>query len=1126
MCYCSTVWLLCLLCALLGLGLSAAFAAPPENINVPHVIPEAIVPFLSTPPHLDGTIRPEEWPTLHVSRFVSQQGDLLQPRQGEFWVGCDGKRLYIAVRSAVHPSAGILAAQHPRGNANNNDVIYDDAIELWIDNSPGTASGQYYQILVNSQGAIYQASFEHKDMIAQTFWRTQLEQAHSVHDGLWDAEFAIELAALHIADPEQPLAMRVCRDYKYPWDQSRWAPLVTAFDSPDTMPKIRFSRQAPLVSELGFQNDQGIAIGVEVSNPTPAPLPLHVKIGGNAQDQPRYYREWDVTLAPGERRQLAYQTPFFTVGNYPALGEVLITGAAGQVYYHRDAKWQTAPAKIWDVLASANVEEAVQFHIAFLPTTRTLRWQAGFAGWKEKATIKRLRVVVQQQDGKQLALDTVEVSKDWRAGGTLILDKLPAGKYLACAYFDAQTPAAAPLKTATFLYETDFPWLHNTIGISEAVIPPFTPLKVSGHTVEAILRRHQMNDVGLWSQVQSLDESLLSAPMSFSVRQGGKTQAVHGSLAFPEKRPNRVTAVAHWRAGSLAGITTSEWDIDGCMKVTLELSQRDRTPVDSLELTIPLCTEQVSLMHACGEGLRSNFGGALPAGDGVVWESKYASRDKLLGTFLPYLYVGGPERGLVWFASNDRDWVVDPKDAVSALSLERRGETVFLHVRLIQTPTTLKRTHRIVFGLQATPVKPMPADPDWRGWGVNTPAKFNILLLGMCMYWGGHMYAATPVGRDYRVVQKIAQARKEGNRDDAFFSAYARAHPEVKNEVAWSAAPGKVDALIPYTNLRGDNMEEPEWQVYQDEWQRFDMSPRSEGVKDAPIDFVVTPVRSRQDYLLYAYREFLRNGFDGIYWDNICLYDNENPATGNGYLRDDGQFQPDTDIWELRELTRRTAVLCYQMGKRNLTMPHMTNAYLIPVFSWSTINFDWEWRYGGTDFQDRFNRDYIRAASLGRQGGNVPVVLAGIRDVTDPQKQAWVERTRAGVCLTHELSIHEADPLYIRIRQYLFSQGYGTPACRVFNYWDEHPVLTVAGLDAAWIAIQGKDNVILILTDYGNGGNAILRLDTTALGLPTNFTAVNWEHPEQQYTAQDGALLVPAVAKHDFRILTIQRKPQ
>ena len=1109
-------------CGLWGM-VSPVSAVPAVNTNVPQVIPQAIVPFLATPPHINGTIDPKEWPTLHVSHFVSQQGDLLQAKPGEFWIGCDGKRLYIAVRSAVHPQAGILAVNHPHGDADIGEVVYDDSIELWIDNNPGGNTGQYYQIMVNSNGAIYDASFERKDKIAQKFWRVKMEQAHIVKDGIWNAEFAIDLSSLNITNPEQQLAMRVCRNFKYPWDQSRWAPLVRAFDTPDTMPKIRFSRQAPVVTELGFQNTQGIDIGVEISNPTPAPFPLHVKIGGNAQDQPRYFHDWDITLATGERRSVAYQTPFFTAGNYPALGEILITGTAGQEYYHRDVKWQTSPTKVWDVVASANVDEAVQFNIAFLPTSRTLRWQAAFAGWKEKTAMQRVRVEVQQEDGKQIAVDNQEVSKEWTAAGTLAMANLTPGKYHVRAFFDGPIPAAAPLKTTTFQYATDFPWLHNTLGISDEVIPPFTPLKVTGHAVDAVLRRHQLDATGLWSQVQSLGEPLLSAPMSFIVRQGGKTQPVHGKLTFTEKRPNRVTAESHWRAGSVEGHTTSEMDMDGCMKVTLELSQHDRTPVDALELAIPLRADQVSLMHVCGEGLRSNYGGAVPAGTGVVWESKYASRDKLLGTFIPYLFVGGPERGLVWFASNDRDWVLDPADAVSALALERRGDTVLLHVRLVQASTTFTRTHRIVFGLQATPVKPMPTDPDWRVWGVSSGGKFDALLLGMCMYWGGHLYDVAPLGRDYTIVQKIAQAKKEGKRDDAFFTAYMLAHPEIKNEINWSAAPAKVAAVIPYTNVRGENMAVPEWPVYQDEWRRHDFTWRVEAAKDQPLDFDITLPRSRQDYLLYAYREFLRNGFDGIYWDNICLYDNENPATGNGYRRADGQFQPDTDIWELRELTRRTAMLFHQLGKRNLTMPHMTNAYLIPVFSWTTINFDWEWKYGGSDFQDRFTRDYIRAASLGRQGGNVPVVLSGITEVSDPVQRAWVERTRAGVCLTHELAVYQADPFYTRIRQHLFVHGYGTEACRVYHYWDAQPVVTVDGLDATWIACRRKDTVTLILTDYGNGGNATVRLDTRMLGLPTDFAVVNWETPAITYSAHAGVFTCPGIAKHDLRVFTITR---
>ncbi len=212
------------------------------------------------------------------------------------------------------------------------------------------------------------------------------------------------------------------------------------------------------------------------------------------------------------------------------------------------------------------------------------------------------------------------------------------------------------------------------------------------------------------------------------------------------------------------------------------------------------------------------------------------------------------------------------------------------------------------------------------------------------------------------------------------------------------------------------------------------------------------------------------------------------------------------------------------MGRRNLTLPHMTNAYLIPVFSWTTMDLDWEMHYGGSDFQDRFSRDYIRAASLGRQGGNMPIILPGITEVTDPAKQAWVERTRLGVCLPHEISIYQADPLYIKIKSYLYSLGYGTAACRTFHYWDKIPILSVSGLDAAWIAFENADSVILLVTDYNNGGAAKLTLDTKRLSLPKNFEATNWENPAEKWTASSGTLSLPNIPKHDFRLLVIAKR--
>ena len=383
-------WLLAVFFILIMFGTNGqSFSA--ENTNIPTVTPTVVIPFFATPPPLDGTIVPSQWKTLHESRFVSQDGDLLERRPGEFWIGSDRKTLYIAVRSGVHPKLGPVEKYLPRPT--DQDVIFDDAIEIWIDNSPGSPDGQYFQIMVNPNGAVYEASFTHKEKIAQKFWRATMRQAHKVEDGLWTAEMAIDLTSLGITDPEKPMAIHVCRDYKNPWDQARWEPGVHSFDAPETMGRIRFTDIAPAVEELPVQDDQGITVGLSLTNPTRQVLPLHVRLGYNAQDQPRYYQNSDLTLAPGETQTAIYRKPFFTPDNYPALGEALVTDAAGNVLYHRDFKWQTKPSgPLWDAVATPNAKEATHFDIAFYPSYSRLRWRANIAALAGKEKIRRMRV--------------------------------------------------------------------------------------------------------------------------------------------------------------------------------------------------------------------------------------------------------------------------------------------------------------------------------------------------------------------------------------------------------------------------------------------------------------------------------------------------------------------------------------------------------------------------------------------------------------------------------------------------------------------------------------------------------------------------------------------------------------
>ncbi len=1099
------------------------------DINRPTIRPQAIIPFMKRPPVIDGIISEGEWETFHVCRFTSQHGDLLQRRSGEFWIGCDRQKLYVAVRSDIHPTAGaVLKHTDKVGSKDEGGVIYDDSTELWVHNAPEGGAGDYYQIMVNSAGVIFDQSFDAIEKIGRTYWRVQMDQAHKVEEGVWTAEFAIDLNSLNIAVPTKQLAMRVCRNYKLPWDQSRWAPLVREFAAPATMPLVRFTDEALVVSEVGFQDEKGVCVAVDVSNPLDHSMPVLVKLGSNPESQPRYYEETKAFIKPGEKRRFEYRKEFLVVENYPVLAEILVSGADGTVYYQRDVKWHTKPQEpAWQPMGDAPPEEAVQFGFEFHPTPRVVRWKVNFEGMKGREHVRNARLVVKAENGDKpmVELSAQPVSSFAVPPQSHTLTQLADGFYIAELYLDAGEKAEKPVKSVIFQQKTDFPWLNNTIGEDDIVIPPFTPIQAHGGTVSTILRDHELGDNGLWKQITSEGRPILAGPIRIEVVREGKVEFAEGKAKVVFSKPTLAIAHSDWKAGGVSGATDMEVEYDGCAKVTLVLRPADDRPVDSLRVVIPLVEKEARLMHVCGDGIRFNYGGKVPEGSGVVWTSHKASRSALLGTFVPYIWVGGESRGLCWFAGNDRDWILDPEEKTASIELRREAGRLDMVINLVQKPAPLGRERRIVFGLMATPARPLSESPNWRTLGVasGVPPDNDYKIMGMCTYWGANLYGVAPRDGDYEIVRQIAAASRGEKVDDAYVTAYLEKHPDIRNEVRWSLQ-GKNAGMIPYTNLRGDNTRTPEWFVFQDEWRNAEFSSRvAKPGQGGPIDFIVALTPSRADYLLYHYRELITNGMAGIYWDNIYIYSNPNPITGNAYVREIGGVQPEADIWRIREVTKRTAVLLHKLGKRNITVAHMTNGQLIPAFSWIGFNLDWEWKYGTTDFQDRFSRDYIRACSMGFQNGAVQMILPGITEVTSKEQQAWVERTRIAVCMPHEIKVWQTDPLFRKITTAMLDMGYGTANCEVYHYWDENPVARIEGMDGILFVLSAPQKVMVCVSDYGEGGDCRLTLDTKRLGLKPDFEAENWEKPEEKIVASNGTVLIPAFPKHDFRLYVISK---
>ena len=130
----------------------------------------------------------------------------------------------------------------------------------------------------------------------------------------------------------------------------------------------------------------------------------------------------------------------------------------------------------------------------------------------------------------------------------------------------------------------------------------------------------------------------------------GKEYKARGELKFTTKTPTKVAFTSDWSAGALNASAKGLYDYDGMMRYDLTLNKCP-VKVDSLKIQVPLNPAVVYLMHACPDLIRSNYGGLIPKGNGVVWKSSDAVRRQIQTSFVPYLWVGAETSGFSMLSS-------------------------------------------------------------------------------------------------------------------------------------------------------------------------------------------------------------------------------------------------------------------------------------------------------------------------------------------------------------------------------------------------------------------------------------------------------------------------------------------
>lgn len=1077
------------------------------------------VPLMAQAPTLDGRIEPGEWAgALRIDGF-GWQGHL-ERRLASGYVGADSMHLYFAVRSQL-PAEGTLLADVQRDSEN---LVFDDSLEVWIDPDVGKDKGRRFQMLANSAGHRWYKLHPFGGTPDDPAWHGDWTVQSSLHDGVWDYEVSVPLASIA---PERRAedgvwGLNLTRNWKQEW---AWSSLGGDQYAPTD--KFIFTQAASPVVQQEQRTDPlsgDVNSVLALHNPGSAPLTVRAGLTLTRDVMPELAKSEAVMLAPGETKEVALAVKDAITKKFTLSSQVTSPDGA-TTYFARKIDWAASPGP-WRWATRKKVIPPVDFQFFYSPYANTMRLLADVSNLPHDATLERLTAVVRPK-GSNKAIKTVTLGSlvNGRQEIQFTLPPLKGRYEIALKAVGKNVPDAEVVKP---FERTAFPWEHDGLGQGAKVYPPFTPIRVQGSHVATVLREHVLNGAGLWDQVTAGGAPILAAPMRWGVTIDGTQASVKaGGLKWTETAANRAVARSGWRAGALGADVLSTWDYDGTMRVDLTLRPSGGKRVDALTLDIPLKRDQATLMHAMGDGIRNTISARVPDGAGTVWTAASVQSNDLPKNFCSYLYVGTANRGLSWFAENDKNWGWDPQ--TPNVEIVRQAGQVILRVHLINAPGVIDKPRTLTFGLLAAPVKPR-LSADWR----HKWRRDNYSLLGTDINWLalGDAASVYPAGQDMSLWEMIKRGNREHLTDAEIDKVVARGTPyftpygpEVVDTFVHHARhnlTGRYGTKMVFYYNRASYQAAPEFQTFGDEWGLTDWRGFEPGNGRGELKIVPTP--SYVDHALYWYgKSFELGGNQGVYWDNWFFNGSYNTEMTGAYKRPDGTVIPSTGIWGLRELAKRTFQFMNERGMMPLTMAHMTSTSILPLLSFATVQYDWEWHYSEGDVQGRFSREYLQLASDGQLAGTWPVVLA---DQGALSGDLHTGRTFAGVAMLHELDCSYADwtktgkmqrALFAPIDSILAQSG-----VQAYRYWDDRPQpIKTDNPDLPTIVycVKGKRAVFAVVSYADSDQTAKLTLDPAALGFGSGYKVVDTE-TGQEIPVTSNTLSFP-LPKHDLRVCEV-----
>lgn len=734
----------CVAAAMLVLGLISTAHGAGEGEKFEH--PALRAPKLTAAPTIDGAMKPGEWDGAAALTGLASIGGvgpytMVAEVQQVIWhIGYDDQYLYLAMRSP-HPKGTYPVTRCKENDSVHQELLFEDHVEVQItpySRKDATLHGKgFYKIIANAFGTLTDEWHFNGTPGSERLWSMGGPLACTVTEDAWQLEMAVELSRMGIESLDgRSLVIQLVRaDASGGYYFAGWAP--ACWTEWNRFAGVDFSPDAPVLRYTRTGEVMAGELDTLVSlTGGGKPAEVRVQVAVDDAEGKRIYEETKtLALKPGETLEARFEAkglPISAVSEKsPGRNHFEIKAAMGDtVLFHNrqpfvdlNQGYKTGYLDKW--LAGRPQSGEWDARLAYLPYSG--KAQAGvnldfFGMSKEILAATSFSVAIRPARGRWRRAVAEGQAPIKSLGGGLLLDapKLEDGEYEALFQLLNAKGGAIARKSIAF-ERRHYPFEHNTLGLNEEVIPPFSRIQANDRSLSVCMgRTYTIGNGGFLDALSAgmptgqrvasgVSDRLLASPMRLELRVDGQVAGVtNGAVAFTNVAGHRVEVSGTQRLGDLRADVAAEFEYDGWYGVKLTLTPERRMVADALDLVIHLNDIPADTLYVQrgGDGLAGNRMGGIPPETGVFFESTdLPARGKQWLSFVPIAYVGSGDRGLWFFAWSKLGWEL--REDQSAMTMERlENGQVRMTVRLLAGPVELAGPRTLRFAFQAAPMKP------------------------------------------------------------------------------------------------------------------------------------------------------------------------------------------------------------------------------------------------------------------------------------------------------------------------------------------------------------------------------------------------------------------------------------